>query len=632
MILQALYQYYQQMRAAGSKIAPPGMEWKAIPFIINISPEGNFLHLEDTRSKETKNGAEYLVPRFQARSGSKSYETAQMLWDHMGYVLGIAKDSSTNQEGEESVEEKQNLAFVAKVKDLRERFPNNRLIAAVASFYDRAQHKPIIQDEELISLLRSKVGANISFRVPDLESTIVAAHRDLELYMMELTASSDPETGSGGCAVCLVTGQHAPIVRLHPKIKLAGAQATASLINFQKNCGFDSYGKEQGLNAPVSTLAAEGIATAVNSLLSKDAETNYRIGDTTFVFWSSATDAELLSCYRTATFSGLQTLSEEEEEQPIAEITPSKNKRKSAKKTTTVDPTTNSYQVLETLQAACGTRGGRIRSGEDRFYILGLSPNAARISIKLWAEGTIAEIVGNTLRHQYDLNIISREGNLNEQTPPIRSIYAIVRTVSSSNKSDKWASNLIQSIVESIVTGTPYPHTLQQACLERIRHDQPISELRAAILKAYINRKHKQEVLSMALDDKQTNMAYLAGRLFALLENIQRCALGSGVNRTIRDSFYSSASTTPGAVFGRLINLAQAHLSKLRRDKPGLAINREKQLDNIYELLPGETPKFPPHFSLDEQSIFAVGYYHQRVELWKKRATDGDTSEDNEQN
>ena len=217
------------------------------------------------------------------------------------------------------------------------------------------------------------------------------------------------------------------------------------------------------------------------------------------------------------------------------------------------------------------------------------------------------------------MNIISEKGNVDAETPPLRSIYQIVKTVSSSDKSDKWSSNLIQSIVESIVENKPYPQSLQQACLERIRRGNRITELRAAILKAYINRKKQQEYITMSLDPNQTNKAYLAGRLFALFESIQQCALGGNLNRTIRDAYYGTASTTPRTIFGRLDALSKVHLSKLRKEKPGLAVLKEKQLEEIYNLIPGGAPEMPTHFSLDDQSIFAVGYYHQRVEAWRKK-------------
>ncbi|WP_315599951.1 type I-C CRISPR-associated protein Cas8c/Csd1 [Porphyromonas endodontalis] len=619
MILQALYQYYQQMHAVGADIAPPGMEKKAIPFIIELTPDGEVIQVSETMDSENKKGKTFLVSRSATRSGKNAFQVAQVMWDHLGYVLGVSKDGT---EKEEQVAPMQNESFIKKADELRELYPENPHITAVARFYQNGHALRLIEDETIIKDIQKTTGANISFRVRDLEDDrLVASIEDVQSYMNRAAESKDTENSN--TSVCLVTGEKSTIARLHPSVKLAGAQATASLINFQKSSGFDSYGKEQGFNAPVSVHAAESIATALNNLLAKDKNTNYRVGDTAFVFWSNLADEELLSSYRAATFSGLSNPSEEEEnpDSENSEEEKTKKSRRKSKKTLPlpIAPNAESHKVLETLKAACGYKGGKVHEDNGRFYILGLAPNAARISIKLWAEGSIPEIVGNTLQHQYDMNIISEKGNVDAETPPLRSIYQIVKTVSSSDKSDKWSSNLIQSIVESIVENKPYPQSLQQACLERIRRGNRITELRAAILKAYINRKKQQEYITMSLDPNQTNKAYLAGRLFALFESIQQCALGGNLNRTIRDAYYGTASTTPRTIFGRLDALSKVHLSKLRKEKPGLAILKEKQLEEIYNLIPGGAPEMPTHFSLDDQSIFAVGYYHQRVEAWRKK-------------
>lgn len=619
MILQALYQYYQQMHAAGADIAPPGMEKKAIPFIIELTPDGEVIQVSETMDSENKKGKTYLVSRSATRSGKNAFQVAQVMWDHLGYVLGVSKDGT---EKEEQVAPMQNESFIKKVDELRELYPENPHIAAVARFYQDGHALRLIEDETIIKDIQKTTGANISFRVRELgDERLVASIEDVQSYMNRAAESKDADNSNTG--VCLVTGEKSTIARLHPSVKLAGAQATASLINFQKSSGFDSYGKEQGFNAPISVHAAESIATALNNLLAKDKNTNYRVGDTAFVFWSNLADEELLLSYRTATFSGLSNPSEEEEnpDSENSEEEKTKKSRRKSKKTLLlpIAPNAESHKVLETLKAACGYKGGKVHEDNGRFYILGLAPNAARISIKLWAEGSISEIVGNTLQHQHDMNIISEMGNVDVETPTLRSIYQIVKTVSSSDKSDKWSSNLIQSIVESIVENKPYPQSLQQACLERIRRGNRITELRAAILKAYINRKKQQEYITMSLDPNQTNKAYLAGRLFALFENIQQCALGKNLNRTIRDAYYGTASTTPRTIFGRLDALSKVHLSKLRKEAPGLAFIKEKQLEEIYNLIPGGAPEMPTHFSLDDQSIFAVGYYHQRVEAWRKK-------------
>lgn len=606
MILQALYQYCEQMRATigTEEIAPPGMEWKKISFIIRIDRRGTFIDLE-TRD------ARFLVPKDNART---SKVEAQLLWDHCGYVLGLPRERGN--EKDETNCPKQFEAFKEKVYSL----PDIDEFKAVKQFYEREEYLNV-REHPLIGKIFESKGGRISFIIDGHDSnSIVATAQATREYVHPKNRANGLERGT---AVCLVTGERNQQIALtHEKITIG--RDNAPLLGCQKDSGFDSYGKEQGMNAPISFVASDAIGSALKYLLGKDKESNYCLGATTFVFWSSTCDSELLKAYKTATFEGDKNSQKEEEEEEAPPSPKTSGKRGKQKKTSPSTPSDNSYKVLQAFKATKGEKGARIRAiDHDRFYILGLAPNSGRISIKLWLEGNLSEIIDNTLRHLNDMNIISSKGNLNSEVPPMRSLYQIVLTVSSTDKPDKWSANLIQSIVESIVAKRPYPQTLQQACLDRLRHAQPITELRAAILKAYINRKHQKEILSMALDPTQTNKAYLAGRLFALLENIQRCALGD-IKRTIRDSYYGAASTTPRTVFGRLDALSKAHLSKLRKEHPGRALYRERLLGEIYGLFPGSAPEFPTHFTLDDQSIFAVGYYHQRVDLWTKRSTKED--------
>ena len=288
---------------------------------------------------------------------------------------------------------------------------------------------------------------------------------------------------------------------------------------------------------------------------------------------------------------------------------------------------------------------------QDSFYILGLTLNeGARISVKYWQQGTVSEIFDRVYQHLVDMNIISRDGFVDEENPPLRSLYEIVSTVSpvsTAPSSKKFQLNLIQSIVESILNGTPYPLTLQQACISRIPQilrQKPNKEkkeykkrfdLCVAILKGCINRKarvykHLKE-LDMALDKQNDNIAYLAGRLFAVFEQVQRAALGKGVNATIRDRFYDSASTRPNTVMGPLFRLSNHHLSKLYKETPGLAVFFDKLLNEITELITTKEKAFPATFSLDEQSLFAVGYYHQKVYTYNKKEDTDNPTEETEQ-
>ena len=623
MILKALYDYYQAMAELG-KVAPSGMEWKAIPFIIVIDEDGTFRRAIDTRDKEHKLGQEYLVAKAKGRSGSKSYAISQILWDHSGYVLGMPTDDS---EEKLVMAPKQHEAFKQELTKLRELFPENKGFEAIELFYEKyeGQKEGELSDlfevevknlsniipEDILLEIKKKVGANISFQLSTESdpNQLISSHRDIRSYLAGSTEEEGEEMGR-----CLVTGEKGTIARLHGGISLFGAQANATLISFQKFSGYDSYGKEQGLNAPISQPASDAIISGLNMLLEKDKNTNYRIGETTFVFWNTLQDDELLKNYQEATFTGLPSDSDFDEEEEAT----STSKKKVAKKK---NPEQETKVVVQALRSALGGKNANIdRDHSDRFYILALAPNAKRVSVKLWMEGTISEIVGNTLAHLDDMNIVRFNGLLDEDTPPLRPVYRIMKAIYTATDSTKWPRQVVQELLESIIKGLPYAPALQMACLERIHHDHtskyPVTELRAALLKAYINRKHRKnpqiKQLTMALDKSNSNPAYLAGRLFALLERIQEKAI-PGIKANITDRYFRTASATPGVIFGRLLQLSAFHLSKIKKEHGGLGFYFDRQIQEVLELLPGGQASFDKFFTPDQQSIFAVGYYHQKA-------------------
>ena len=623
MILKALYDYYQAMAKLG-KVAPSGMEWKAIPFIIVIDEDGTFRRVIDARDKENKQGREFLVAKAKGRSGSRSYAISQILWDHSGYVLGIPTDDS---EKKQVMAPKQHEAFKQELAKLRELFPENKGFEAIELFYkkyeERKEGEPSdlfaeevkdlsnIIPEDVLQEIKKKVGANISFLLSTESNPnkLISSHENIQSYQARGSKEEGEDKGR-----CLVTGELGTIARLHGGISLFGAQANATLISFQKFSGYDSYGKEQGLNAPISQMASEAIISGLNMLLEKDKNTNYRIGETTFVFWNTLQDDELLKNYQEATFTGLPFDSDFDEEEEAT----STSKKKVAKKK---NPEQETKVVIQALRSALGGKNANIdREHSDRFYILALAPNAKRVSVKLWMEGTISEIVGNTLAHLDDMNIVRFDGFLDEDTPPLRPVYRIMKAIYTATDSTKWPKQMVQELLESIIKGLPYAPALQMACLERIHHDHtskyPVTELRAALLKAYINRKHRKnpqiKQLTMALDKSNSNPAYLAGRLFALLERIQEKAI-PGIKANITDRYFRTASATPGIIFGRLLQLSVFHLSKIKKEHGGLGFYFDRQIQEVLELLPGGQATFDKFFTPDQQSIFAVGYYHQKA-------------------
>ncbi len=254
--------------------------------------------------------------------------------------------------------------------------------------------------------------------------------------------------------------------------------------------------------------------------------------------------------------------------------------------------------------------------GHTRFYVLGLAPNAARIAVRFWIADTVANMAGRIAQHFTDTSIV--HGPRDTDTV---SLFRLLVSTAVQGKADNIPPNLGGAMMRAILEGLPYPRTLLQAAIRRARAEQNITYVRAALIKACVNREtrrngtNKEEELAVSLDEGNTNIGYRLGRLFAALEKIQQEA-NPGINATIRDRFYGAASSTPVTVFGNLMRLSNHHLSKLEKEKPGLAVVRKQLLGEIMCAV----PDFPPHLALADQGRFAIGYYHQTQDLWTSKA------------
>lgn len=285
MILQALYEYYQRKADdPESNIAPRGFERKEILFIIVIDEEGNFINLEDTRSGEgrQKRAKTFIVLKTRSRTGSKASETANVFWDHWGYVLGQPKDE-TQKASEDA--KKQNITFIAQIKRLSEKYPGNNQFSAVREFYENEENIQMLLEHENWKECYKIPGCNLSFRIAG-EVNIVAEHDNLRNEVEITNVSGDEERTHAGEGICLITGEKQPIAILHSATSISGGKSGGKLVGFQRNSGYDSYYKEQGLNAPVSKKAEDAYTTALNVLLGKDSKNKFKIADTSVVFWS----------------------------------------------------------------------------------------------------------------------------------------------------------------------------------------------------------------------------------------------------------------------------------------------------------------------------------------------------------
>ncbi len=568
MILQALCDYYDRKAAdPESGIAPPGFEWKEIPFIIVIDGEGCFVTIEDTRSGEGKvrRGKLVLVPQGEkTTSGIK----ANLLWGNVEYVLGA------NPRGRDDVD-KRSQAFVQRIiATLPSEDPITR---ALLQFLTREPAQTIAADpasaNTWTNVLETK-NTNVTFRIDgELEATVCDRFHS---YL----AARAPEEGESG--ICLVLGSEAQIERLHPAIKgVRGAQTMgAALVSFNLP-SVASFGKTQNFNAPMSKTATFAYTTALNGLLGRDSKNKVQVGDATTVFWSER---------RT------------EFEDNFAAFFDAPQK----------DNPDRDIQAVEVLLRSPQTGATPGSANASRFYVLGLAPNAARLSVRFWKSGTVADFAQKIRRHFDDLEVVRAPKDNGRY-----SLFWLLVELGAERKVDNVPPGLSGGIVRAILEGGPYPATMLAQAMRRIRAEQDVSRLRVAMLKAYLNRYHRvhpnnQKEITVALDTDNENAGYRLGRLFAVLEKIQEDAQ-PGINATIRDRFYGAASSTPVSVFPRLLKLKNHHVSKLRNKSFQIAY--ERRLTDIIAALP---PTMPAHLNLDDQARFAIGYYHQRQALFTK--------------
>ncbi|MFO1263310.1 MAG: type I-C CRISPR-associated protein Cas8c/Csd1 [Rhodoferax sp.] len=586
MILQALNDYYRRKcddPDPAQRLPMFGLEQKEIPFILEINADGELLQMRDTREIS---GKKKVAHTFRVPMGIKktSGVAANLLWDTLEYVLGI------NTKGKPERVAEQHAAFRARIAALPDAARGDAGIQAVTRFLDCIDLAMLQRQPAWAEALESN--AIVSFRL----------HGDMDLVCQRpavVSASLKAAAGDDApLAMCLVTGELAPVERLHTSIKGVWKAQTsgANIVSFNARA-FESYGKtdRQGENAPVSRAAAFAYTTALNHLLRKDSPQRIQVGDASTVFW-----AERDSDFETA---AVDIFGE-----------PPKD-----------DPDRGTRAVHALLNAVHSGAWGT-SDVSTRFYVLGLAPNAARISVRFYHCVTLGELGQRIAQHFEDLSLM--RGPHDPQYP---SLFRLLTAVSLQNKADNIPPNLGGTIMDSIIAGvnSPYPSLWLNAAVGRCRAEQNVNYLRAAAIKACLNRQMRHAQLSSSnpsleqefspmLDISNLNPAYRLGRLFAVLEKIQEEA-SPGLNATIRDRYYGAASSTPVAVFTTLLRLKNAHLKKLTA---GRVTTFEKLLGEVL----GPVTDFPKHLPLADQGRFALGYYHQRQDFFAKKSDESITT------
>lgn len=573
MILQALTRYYEDLLSRG-EIAAPGWSPAKISYALCLNGAGDLEQVIPTMEEVTKGKKTVLQPQtFSLPAAVKRTVgiDANFLWDNSSYLLGV------DQKGKP---ERSRDCFAAAAQKHHAVLDgvDSPIARAILTFFDTWQPEHAAEHPALTGQFEEvTAGANLLFRVdgcyPQKDDAIRAAWQSYR-------ESSDPDAVR---MQCLVTGREDEITATHPAIKgVRNAQPSgAALVSFNAPA-FCSYGREQNFNAPVGKYAAFAYTAALNHLLA-DRKNVQLIGDTTVVCWAEGADPAYQSFFGTACFGAETGLSDDDLRaalKRLAELKPCDDLG--------IDP-------------------------NRPFYILGLAPNAARLSVRFFLRDSFGRLMKNVNAHYERLEIV-RPAYAKTNILPL---WAMLRETVNLNSRDKSPSPAMAgAATRAVFSGGPYPASLLEAVMLRIRAERNITWGRAAIIKAYyLKNPHKdcpKEVLTVSLNEASTDTAYTLGRLFSVYEAVQQAA-NPGINTTIKDKYFNSAAAMPAGIFPVLNNLYQKHLRKLDGRQ---RVYYDKQIMTLKGIL-GES--YPMRMTLAQQGSFDLGYYHQTQKRYTKK-------------
>lgn len=585
MILQALNSYYERLQAdPNADVAPFGYSRQKISFCVVLNDDGS-LHeiIPETDGDSAKPQPKLLIVTGGAKPSGSGINPG-FLWDNTGYMLGFKPDDDKPERTLQTFE-----AFRQKHLDLKQAIDDPEF-QAVCHFL--SQWEPT-EAGQYQTLTETSTGFGV-FRLRG-QTHYVHEREAIRNWWDHQLTGTDPDTASKVVGQCLLTGHSAPLARLHePKIKgVAGAQsAGASLVSFNENA-YESFGRSQSYNAPVSEAAAFQYGTALNQLLRSEHGRRIQIGDATTVFWTES-PSPLEDVFGCIVDPGRVPAEDEAQKNQLRNL-------------------------LQRIASGEDVSSLEIGDADTPFYVLGLSPNAARLSVRFWYVCTLKDLAAALRQHFQDLEIVR-----GDRDPEFPAVWQLLRETARESKDIP--PLLSGAVMRSILTRSAYPQMLFAAVIRRIRADRDVNSVRVALLKACLIRQgDRSDGCSPKpfMDEGLKKPAYLLGRLFGSLESCQVRSRPKASKRryenTIRHRYLSSAMGTPQAVFVQLLKLGVAHISKVAKqqksdEKSGrgpladVRANAEQMyvtnmLDCISEL--------PTHLNLDQQAWFLLGYYQQ---------------------
>ena len=579
MILQALTRYYEDLLAQG-KIDAPGWAPAKISFALYLDETGELTQVVPMSEEVTIGRKTVIQPCLislpvGAEKTSNSHLMSNFLWEDSGHFLGIDQKGNA-QRGKVA------FSSASKLHHTILDGVDSPIARAILSFFDTWKPECAVEHPALVSQIEDiTTGGNLLFRVegryPQEDTAIQKAWQQ---YWEK----------AGEKAVwmqCLVTGKyHQEIARTHHKIKGSpkyGFQTMGnSLVSFNNDSEL-SYGHEQNFNAPVGKYAAFAYTAALNYLLA-DKENVQTIGDTTVICWAEGAEDIYQTFGVAALFGGGKAgLSDDDLRAALKRL-------------------------------ANGLPCDDLGIDPNRpFYILGLAPNAARLSVRFFLRDSFGALMKNVNDHYERMEIVRPAYEKFTYLP----LWALLRETVNLNSRDKVPSpSMAGATARAIFSGGRYPASLLEATMLRIRAERHITWGRAAIIKAYyLKNPHEdcpKEVLTVSLNEASTDTAYTLGRLFSVYEAVQQTA-NPGINATIKDKYFNSAAAMPASIFPVLNNLYQKHLRKL---EGGQRVYYDKQVMALKGIL-GES--YPARMTLAQQGAFDLGYYHQTQKRFTKK-------------
>lgn len=603
MLISALCDYYDVLAKKGL-VLPDGYSGVGIHALIALTEDGAVDSIVDCQETEIytvkDKPKERKVPKtvMLPKRTEKTAIDANIIEHRPLYIFGLnydAKAAALSASDGKDKAKKSHDAFVEKNLEFIDGI-DTPLVNAYRSFMKTWKPEEQEHNETLLGAGKLLVTGKFAFCLAGRPDKLLHDEPKIKEKWEQMYAAST-ESDDAQSAQCCITGEYLPIERVHAKIiGLPGGSPMGNTMVSYKNAAEESYGKKQSFNSCISANAVKKYTEALNYLLA-DKHHRTLIDETTYIYWAASGDEACNSIFSALAFG--DTMDSEHTDEWLD-------------------------SVFDGIKSGRATR--EIVDGIDNidsdvsFYVVGIKPNSARLALKCIYRQSFGKVLQNTIVHYSDMQIGSGGG----KPMSVRTICKELVSPKSSN--DKVSPALMAKLFDAIINGTAYPDALLTAVVRRVKTDTDdeknsyikMNNVRMGLIKACINRsarlKGKQEEIKMSLDLENRDPAYLCGRLFCKLEDIQRRASNDTLNRTIKDAYFSSAATRPAVVFPKLLSLSQHHLAKLE-DKTAYFMDRE-----VTEIIGMMGSVFPSHLTLKEQGVFMLGYYQQKNQRFEKKA------------